>query len=498
MLWELVRANAASHGSRTAIECGDVRLSHEELAEQTGRLAAGLTSIGVERGDCVVVLLPNTPEHAISFLALAAIGAGAVLLDPGSKEYELHLAFADCRPRAAIADQRGAGRCRAVAAELGLETTVVSVGAAPSGAVPMETLLASGSEPPANGPLDDELVLYQYSSGSTGRSKRVGRTQAQCLAETRIVRDTLRLTPDDTILCAVPLFHAYGFGDCFLAALGSGARLLVQPHPQPFAVRRSQTMELIERERVTVFPAVPYMVDLLATAPGPGDLSSLRFCFTAGTALPPPVAQAFGERFGVPARQLYGCTESPSISANTDRHPEAAAATVGLPLHEVEVVIHGEDGEILPTGEVGEIGVRSPVASSGYVGQTHGDTQTFRDGWVFPGDLGTLDEEGRLTIAGRTKIFIDVHGHKVDPLEVEDVLVLHPAVEEAVVVGTADDRRAGTVVKAAVVIGESCTERELIHFCKERLALFKVPQIVEFRESIPRSPLGKVLRKELV
>jgi long-chain acyl-CoA synthetase len=132
------------------------------------------------------------------------------------------------------------------------------------------------------------------------------------------------------------------------------------------------------------------------------------------------------------------------------------------------------------------------------VGETYGDHVTFRDGWVFPGDLGVLDDEGRLTIVGRTKIFIDVHGHKVDPLEVEDVLVQHPAVEEVVVVGAEDRRRKGIVVKAAVVARGPCTEREIIHFCKERLALFKVPQVVEFRESIPRSPLGKVLRKELV
>ena len=346
MLWELVRANAATHGTRTAVECGDVRVTHEELADRAGRLATGLTSIGVTRGDCVVVLLPNGPEHIVSFLAIAAIGAGAVLLDPGSKEYELHLAFADCRPRAAIADQKGAGRCRAVAAELELGTIVVSVGATPSGAIPMEEILGT-TDTVFPGPLDDDLALYQYSSGSTGRSKRVGRTHAQCVAETRIVRETLDLQPDDTILCAVPLFHAYGFGDCFLAALGSGARLLIQPHPQPFPVRRSQTMELIERERVTVFPAVPYMVELLVSAPGARDLSSLRFCFTAGTALAADTAEAFGDRFGVPARQLYGCTETPSISANIEHHPEAAAATVGHPMRDVDVVIHDEDGDTL-------------------------------------------------------------------------------------------------------------------------------------------------------
>ncbi|HEY7381157.1 MAG TPA: AMP-binding protein [Gaiella sp.] len=493
-----MQANAATLGGRTAVECGDVRLGHDELADLTSRLADGLASVGVGRGDCVVILLPNSPEYLVSFLALAALGAGAVLLDPGSKEYELHLAFADCRPRAVIADQRGAGRCRAVADELGLETTIVAVGAEPSGAVAMEELLRAGGRRDAPGSLADEPLLYQYSSGSTGRSKRVARTQAQCVAETQVVRETLALTPEDTILCAVPLFHAYGFGDCFLAALGSGAKLKLQAQVQPFAVRRSQTMELIERHRVTVFPAVPYMVDLLASAPGAGDLSSLRFCFTAGTALPVDTAAAFQARFGVPARQLYGCTESPSIAANLDEDPAATATSVGRPFAGVKVVIHDDEGALLPPGETGEIGISSPVASSGYVGETYGDHVTFRDGWVFPGDLGVLDGDGRLTIVGRTKLFIDVHGHKVDPLEVEDVLVQHPAVAEVVVVGAEDRRRQGTVVKAAVVAGAPCTEREIIHFCKERLALFKVPQVVEFRESIPRSPLGKVLRKELV
>ena len=496
MLTGLVDANAAALGSRVALECGDVRLTHAEVQEQVARLAGGLASIGIERGDCVVILLPNLPEYVLTFLALARLGAGAVLLDPGSKEYELQLAFADCRPRGVVTDQKGAGRSRAVADELGQELTVVTVGAAPSGAVPLETLLRAPADTGSSVGFADDLLLHQYSSGSTGRSKRVGRTQRQCAAEAALVPETLELTPDDAVLCSIPLYHAYGFGDCFLTALGSGARLVIQQHPQPFAVRRGETIDLIQRLGVTVFPAVPYMIDLLAAAPGAGDLSSLRYCFTAGTALADGTADAFRARFGVPVRQLYGCTESPSISANLDREPERSARSVGRPINGVDVVIHADDGGLLPPDEVGEVGVRSPVAADGYVGDTHGDVQTFRDGWVFPGDLGMLDRDGRLTIAGRTKIFIDVHGRKVDPMEVEDVLVLHPAVEEAVVVGTTGDR--GPVVKAAVVTSSPCSERELIHFCRERLALFKVPQLVEFRDSIPRSPIGKVLRKELV
>jgi long-chain acyl-CoA synthetase len=162
----------------------------------------------------------------------------------------------------------------------------------------------------------------------------------------------------------------------------------------------------------------------------------------------------------------------------------------------VELSIRDEDDREVDPGAVGTVAVRSPVAPSGYVDGS--DVQTFRDGWVFPGDAGRVDAEGRLTLVGRTKVFIDVVGHKVDPVEVEEVLLQHPAVREVVVVGTRTATLDTDVVKAAVVQEEPCSERELIHFCATRLASFKVPQVVEFREEIPRSALGKVLRKELV
>jgi long-chain acyl-CoA synthetase len=186
------------------------------------------------------------------------------------------------------------------------------------------------------------------------------------------------------------------------------------------------------------------------------------------------------------------------VCANLDGEPESTARSVGRPLEGVVVTVRDDGGAVLPEGEAGEVGIRSPASSSGYVGESFGDQRTFRDGWVFPGDIGVIDAHGRLTLQGRTKLFIDVYGHKVDPLEVEDVIVSHPAVTEAVVVGASPGGGRDPVVKAAVVVNASCTERELVHFCRERLALYKVPQIVEFRDAIPRSPLGKVLRKELV
>jgi long-chain acyl-CoA synthetase len=498
VLAALLEQNARTLADRVALVSGEERLTFHELADLTERLAGGLAGEGVERGDVVVLMLPNCPEYALSMFALSTLGAGALLLDPQSKEHELSLAFADSKPRAVITDQKGLGRSLAVAERLGQRVRAISVGAAPSEARSLRSLAEGDRRADLTGGSPDDVLVHQYSSGSTGRPKRAARTQAHCSAEARIVTETLALTPDDTILCSVPLFHAYGLGDCFFAAAGSGARLVLQPQVQPFMVKRQRTLELIEEERVTVFPAVPYMAELLASAPGDADVSSLRFCFSAGTALPHATFTAFDERFGVAVRQLYGCTECPSITVNLEQDARQAAHSVGRPFRDVEVRVVGEDGTSMPAGEAGEIGVRSPVAATGYLGQGRADHWTFRDGWVFPGDLGTLDDEGRLTIVGRTKIFIDVLGHKVDPIEIEDVLLLHPAVREAVVVGARKDTSDTEVIKAAVVTSALCSERELIHFCKERLASFKVPQAVEFHESIPRSSLGKVLRKELV
>ncbi len=499
MLTRLLDRNAEHHGSRTALVASDERLTWAELRDRVDRVALGLSALGVGPDDTAVIMLPATSEFVVGVLALGRLGAAAALLNVQSKEHELSSAFADCQPKVVITDRPGAGISQAVAERIGYPVTVVSTDATPSSAVPFSALITDQADAtlPTLAPADRALI-YQYSSGSTGRPKRVVRTQAQCAAEAEYVSLTLELTPDDAILCVIPLFHAYGLGDCLFTSLGSAAKLVIQSNPNPFMVKRQRTLELIEEERVTFFPGVPYQFELLAKARSEADLSSLRYCTSAGVGLSRDIFDAFLDRFGIPLRQLYGCTESPSLSVNLEDDVAATTETVGRAMVGNEIVIRTEDGAAAPVGTVGAVSVRSAASSSGYVGSSHNDHETFRDGWVFPGDLGFLDDEGRLTIVGRTKIFIDVVGHKVDPLEVEDVLATHPAVDESVVVGTCLVEGKGEVVKAVVVVKEPVSELELIRYCSERLAPFKVPQVVEFVDAIPRSPIGKILRKELI
>jgi long-chain acyl-CoA synthetase len=343
----------------------------------------------------------------------------------------------------------------------------------------------------------EEPLVYMFSSGSTGRPKRVARTHGQLRGEAEYY-DWMGIKPEDKIFCTIPLFHTYGMGCCMVAATRTGATLVLLEDPNPFLLRRQRAMELIETEGVTIYPGVPFNFRLMAEAPASADLSSIRLAFSAGTALPRPFFDGFLEKFGVPVRQLYGCTEAGTLTANLDDDPVASFESVGKPVDGVQVLVEDEEGELVPPGTVGEIAVKSPGLTSGYSDMEELNRQAFRDGFFLSGDLGQLDEDGRLTITGRKKLLIEVGGYKIDPIEVEDVVIAHPKVAEAVVVGVGTKVPGEEQVKAVVVPSDALDEKDLIGFCQQRLANFKVPQIVEFREEIPKSPLGKILRKYLI
>jgi long-chain acyl-CoA synthetase len=478
VLTELLYRSASSRPDSLAVVHRDERVTYAALVDRVERLAAGLAAQGIGPGDAVALLLPNDPTFVASYHAIAGLGAVVAPTNPAFKQDELEFYFRKSGVRAVITDDRGAEVCESIVAGWDEPARVIST-------TGVEELMRS--EPARLEPRSaDEPLVYLFSSGSTGRPKRVPRTNGQVCAEADFYPQ-IGIGPDDKIFCTVPLFHSYGMGFCLLAAAGTGAALVLLEDPNPFLLRRQRAMEQIEQERATVFPGVPFNYRLMAEAPETADLSSLRLCFSAGTALPRSVFDAFTSKFGVPVRQHYGCTEAGSLTANLDEDPGASFETVGTPMGPVELRIVD-----------GEVAVKSPAQTSGYSDMEDLNREAFRDGFFLTGDLGQLDEAGRLTITGRKKLLIEVGGYKVDPIEVEDVVESHPGVGEAVVVGVETDQPGEQVVKAVVVPSEEFEERELIGFCQQRLANYKVPRVVEFREEIPRSPLGKILRKYLV
>jgi long-chain acyl-CoA synthetase len=497
MLMELLYAQADERPDHTALVYGEERVAYADLVERIERLASGLAQRGIGPGDAVGLVLRDDPWFVTSFHAITALGAIVVPVNPAFKQAELEFNFRGAGVKAVISDERATGVCERIAAGLQGDVRVISTSSAHGQADTLDALLEEGSAArlPARDP--GETFVYQFSSGSTGRPKRVPRTHGQCAAEAGMYK-ALGITHEDRIFSAVPLFHTWGMGACLFGSAASGATIVILEDPHPFLLRRRRALELLERERATVFPGVPFNFRLMAEAPAGADLSSLRLCFSAGTALPRASFEAFGERFGVLVRQLYGSTETGMIAANMSEDPVATFESVGSAVEGVKIEIVDDDGAALPNGEVGEVTVASPAASSGYADADEASMLAFRDGRYFTGDLGRLDESGQLYLEGRKKLLIEIGGYKVDPVEVQDVIAAHPAVAEAIVVGVSGESADEELVKAVVVPKEDCEEAELIAFCRERLANYKVPRTVEFRDEIPTSPLGKVLRKYLV
>jgi long-chain acyl-CoA synthetase len=496
---QMLAAAARDLRDHPALVHGDQRVTYGELEERVARLAQGLAASGIRPGDPVALVMREGPAFVTSFLAVVGLGAIAVPLNPHYKEAELRFCLTDCDVRGVIAVSERVATCREIVAGWDAQVPVIAAGGGEGNGLAVDSLIERHAGMALGGTGADDDALFQYSAGCTGGAKRVPRTQRELRAEADSIVTTIGLRPDDVILDTIPLFHSYGMGCCMLAALRSGATLVIlEDSSTPFVLQRDQALQVLERERVTVLPTVPFILRLLGEAPGSADLSALRLCFSAAAALPRPTFDAFDERFGVPIRQLYGSTEAGAVTANLDDDPAATWRSVGRPLEGVQIDILGPDGTPVEPDRIGEVAIRSPAMTRGYAGLEQLNRDTFREGYFLTNDRGRLDEEGRLYLTGRKKVLIDVGGDKVDPVEVEDVLAVHPRVREVVVVGVDSGEEGEDRVKAVVVPDGALEARELIRFARDRLANYKAPQMVEFREEIPKSASGEVLRKYLV
>jgi long-chain acyl-CoA synthetase len=500
VLDNLLAAAVSRDPHRVALVCGETRLTYAALDELVSAAASRLESAGALGAGPVACALPNSVELVGLLLACARLGAPVLPLNPRLTDRELADAMTACGAGSLVAERRPAAPVAPVAMLASGDLLSTPPLAAPG---PAYAGLAHG-----NGRAQpDAPFLMQFSSGSTGRPKRIVRTQRNLCAESGQFTRSAPISTADRILAAVPLYHAHGLGNCLLAALRAGASLvLLEPRagsdggPEaPFATRCREVCELVEAEGITVFPAVPYMLSTLAESAGDTnpDLGSIRLCVSAGNHLPRSTFERFRDRFGISIRQLYGCTEAGSLTLNRDDDVAESWDSVGHPLDGVAVLVVDERRQPVPAGTTGEVAVASLALAAGYADAPAADAAAFAGGWFFTGDLGRLDGDGRLFLTGRKKLFVATGGYKVNCLEVEDALAEHPCVAEVAVVGS-PTRAGDELVKAVVVCRQPCEPEELVAFCRQRLADHKVPRIVEIVAELPRSPLGKVLRKDLV
>jgi long-chain acyl-CoA synthetase len=495
----------ANHARNTpdqiAIIDAETRLTYSELDTRVARMAARLEAGGVKAGDVVATLLPNSWEMIVVLVASLRRGAVVLPMNPQYKESEIESTIAGARPKAIFVSSTQVSIVEEVLARIDGDA-VMCVGV-PDGRGFWFSYESSSSSPEVSLEADatvdalpefdgSEPALWLYSSGSTGGSKKISRSRVQLAAEALAFHKTARTRADDVFLCAVPLSHAHGFSNGLVAATYVGATLVVHDR-----FDRRRFFKSVECDRVTIVPGSPFMFKILAETKmdREPDLGSIRLCFTAGAPLTHGTYMACRERFGISIRQLYGSTETGAVSLNLSDDIDASWDSVGAPLAGVEIGAFDEDGRLLPAGEEGAIGITSPAMFDGYESDELNAT-ALKGGRLFLGDRGRVDIDGRVYLTGRDTLFINLAGNKVDPAELEALLSKHPKVVESVALGTTQ-RGGNEVVKVVVVSNEPCEAGELLEFCRGRIADFKLPRIIEFRDEIPRNPLGKVLRKYL-
>jgi acyl-CoA synthetase (AMP-forming)/AMP-acid ligase II len=461
-------------------------IDHAMLAREVDRLADQLRRTGLGPSDRIAVVLGNGPEMALVLLAVMSVGCSAPL-NPKYREDEFRFYLDDLGAAAMITVEGASPAADAAAPEglipIHLHGEGLAIDLVPAGSRPASS--ASGRRPTA-----DDHALVLHTSGTTSRPKIVPLRQRNLAASARNIATHLQLTPADRSLEVMPLFHIHGIMAGLLAPLSAGASVVCTPGFDAFKFHR-----WLDELQPTYYSAVPTMHQMvIARAPKPRP-TTLRFTRSSSAALPGPVLDDLHALFGVPVVESYGMTEA-SHQMTCNPLPPAATkpGSVGIATG-IEVAILDKANSLLPPGERGEVGIRGATVVDGYENNPSANEAAFTAGWFRTGDEGMLDEDGYLFLTGRLKEQINRGGEKISPVEIDEVMLGHPAVAEAVAFAIPHDKL-GEEVGAAVVLsdGHELDERELKRYLSERLVAFKVPRTIVFVSEIPKGATGKIQR----
>ena len=523
-LTDLLEGSVARWPNRTALVFYGRGWSYRELGAAVERFAAALAEAGVGPGDRVALVLPNCPAYPIAFFATVRLGATVVQVSPLWIADDLERLLADSRPKAAVTldlfypnlSHGPSGRAIPVVfvARLrefypALRRPFVNLVARRRGyptAFPREprvrpwalALRSRGPAPRARPEPATTVAVLQYTGGTTGLPKAAMLSHRNLLANVAQTDawNTRRQPGEEVFLASIPLFHIYGLTVAFLLAIAEGGTIVLQLRPEA-----AELLRLIHRYHPTQLPAVPALYAALLAQPRLGRyrLGSIRYCVSGSAALPPDVQQRFEKVTGGSLVEGYGLSEASPVTHVNPVEGERRLGSIGLPVPDTDHRVVAPDGrEPLGVGEIGELEVRGPQVMLGYYQQPEETRGVLEDGWLRTGDLARIDADGYAYVVDRKKDLIVVGGMKVYPREVEEVLRRHPGVADVAVVA-GPDPILGEVPAAYVVrgAGSRVTEAELIALVREHLAHYKAPRSVTFRDSLPKSPIQKTLRREL-
>ncbi len=500
----LLHESARVHAARPALHMGDMTLSYAQLQGMVKRFAGALRGLGVHPGQHVALLLPNTPHFPVSYFGTLHAGNVVVPLNVllTAEEIAYHLEDSDAVvlvawegfAAQAIAAQQKIPTCK----HLILVKASPTDTSAPEGSLSFNALLG-GATPLAeyHPTMPDDRAVILYTSGTTGKPKGAELTHFNLFYNAEYV--CRRLLPGDhsrVALAVLPLFHSFGQTAVQNATLALGGSLVLLPR-----FDAATAFALMQKHKVTLFAGVPTMYFGLLHFPGADkfDLSALTICVSGGAAMPVEVMRAFDHKYRVNILEGFGLSEtSPVASFNVLDRPKKAGS-IGLPIWGVEFRLVDNDGKVVEgAGERGEIHIKGHNLMRGYYKRPEATADAIVDGWFKTGDIAQRDEEGYYYIVDRKKDMIIRGGFNVYPREIEEVLFAHPAIAEAAVIGVPHESH-GEEVKAVVALkpDHSLSAEELIDYCKQHLAAYKYPRIVEFMTALPKGPTGKILKREL-
>jgi len=508
--WWILERHLDRHPERVAIRYLDhdtlaerEAVTYAELAARARALAVGLQRLGIGRGARVALCLPNSPALITSFYGTWLAGATVVPINPMAKGLDLRQQLGDAGASLLIAASDAATTVSAVAGEMGIPLALTADAGRSSarGAIPFEALLAEDGRRLKTSAIDahEDVAVILYTGGTTGTPKGAMLTHRNIVANTMQFAEWYAFESGrETCIGVLPMFHSGGMSGAMNVPLYAGATLLVLSRFRPTSVAQAVT-----RYRATRLFGVPTMFIALLNheASRRADYSSLRACRTNAAPLPPSVKAAFDELVG---REVlvegYGLTETSPLTHANPIH-QAKPGSIGIPITATDAkIVDLETGADLATGEPGELVIRGPQVMKGYWNRREETAAAMVGGWFHTGDVAQMDDDGYFCIVDRMKDQINTAGFKVWPREVEEVIYAHPAVKMVAVIGV-DDAYRGEAVKALVVLKEEqrcrISEAELLTFCQERLMPYKVPRLVEFRDELPLSAAGKMLRRLL-
>ncbi|MBH62427.1 MAG: AMP-dependent synthetase [Alphaproteobacteria bacterium] len=485
-----------SRGDANAVAIGAperISTTYDGLRAHAAQTVATLRDFGIGRNDRIAIVLPNGPEMASAFVSVAA-GATTAPLNPAYRDEEFEFYLSDLNAKALIVADGDESPAVAVAKRLGI--TVLELSSQPTDTAGSFALVGDAAAAPSEDgdSKADDTALVLHTSGTTSRPKIVPLSHTNVCASARNISTTLSLVADDRCLNVMPLFHIHGLMGAVLSSLAAGASVHCPP-----GFNALRFFAWLEEVRPTWYTAVPTMHQaILSRAARNREIiedSDLRLIRSSSASLPSQVMAELEEVFGVPVIESYGMTEAAHQMASNPLPPQARKpGSVGLPAGP-EVAIFDESGTVQDQGTVGEVVIRGANVTHGYEANPEANATAFDDGWFRTGDQGYLDEDGYLTITGRLKEIINRGGEKISPLEVDEILMDHEAVAQAVTFALPHDKL-GEDVAAAIVLrdGSSLTEKELRDFAAQRLAAFKVPRTIVFLEEIPKGATGKLQR----